>query len=180
MFGNVNTTYRINLLPLLSSAVAIDSSENRVLIVEKLDPVNGDEAPIASDKNVSWAHDGRFYVFGGYGNEPERGDHYRRVVQSSCQFLPDPSAPWVSSDFLTCDVSQAHESAFHRTMRVTADAGGTTNWPVLIPKPVSGHTQKLRVGGLLPVRLMLQPNWGPESCCSVAATTVIGSTTCGN
>lgn len=94
MRGNVNTMYRMSLLPLLSSGADGDEGQEECLMVEKVDPVNADEAPIASDKNVSWSHAGRFYVFGGYGNEPERGTS--RIMQTNCIFLPDQGSQWVS------------------------------------------------------------------------------------
>jgi hypothetical protein len=89
---NVNTIYRIDLTPLSASNLLWDQDEDKIVTVEKINPVNADDAPLPSDKNVSWSFDGKFFVFGGYGNEPERSDRHRRFMPQEWLFLPDPGS----------------------------------------------------------------------------------------
>ena len=107
MTGNVNTIYRIDLSPLTSSDAHGDADAEKTVTVEKVRPVNAEEAAIPSDKNVSWSHEGKFFVFGGYGYEPERGDRYRRLMPRDSLFLPDPGSQWVSPVPVSSSLSQS-------------------------------------------------------------------------
>ena len=91
--GNVNTVYRIDLSPLKRASSYLTA--DRSVSIERMEPVNGQDAPIASDKNVCWAHDGKLFVFGGYGYEPERGDRLRQLMPPDCLFLADAGSNWV-------------------------------------------------------------------------------------
>lgn len=107
MTGNVNTIYRINLSLIACEMDSDSRSENRVTI-EKIRPANAEDAPIPSDKNVSWSHEGKFFVFGGYGYEPERSDRYRHLMPRDSLFLPDPGSNWVSPVNHTFPVLKLH------------------------------------------------------------------------
>lgn len=138
MSGNVSTVYRIDLTPLCAGESA---AGGRTLSIERLDPSNPDEAPIPSDKNVSWTHDGKFYVFGGYGYEPEWSHRHRGVMPRDCLFLPDPGSLWVSRALL----GQLTDRS--RRAQVPLVVGGTTSWHASIHTRVAGPILRPKVLG---------------------------------
>lgn len=97
--GNVNTLYRIDLSPLFASRISKDVSgycDSQVVSIEKLTPDNVSEGPYQCDKCVSWTHDSKLYVFGGYGYEPQTPERYPRVTPYQSYFLPDLHSQVVS------------------------------------------------------------------------------------
>lgn len=75
--GNSNNLYRLNLFSFKW---------------ELMEP--GGLAPTPCDKTSAWEHDGRLYIFGGYGVEPDYNERHRRQLDS--QFLLDTNSHWVS------------------------------------------------------------------------------------
>lgn len=124
MTGNVNAIYRIDLSPLTSSDTHDD--RERTVTVEKIRPANAEDSPIPSDKNVSWSHEGKFFVFGGYGYEPERGDRYRRLMPRDSLFLPDPGSHYVSPPARPSPLTFCFFLSKALLIPVVA---GTTSWP---------------------------------------------------
>ena len=91
--GNTSNLYRVNLAPL---SYNLDCSMKKALpqiTFEKLKQENTDLSPIACDKNVSWTHGGRVYIFGGYGLEPSFSR--RHFMPSDFIFLRDQASHWV-------------------------------------------------------------------------------------